>query len=381
MPFGHAGPTRIRPQGAVGLPGPEGPLPRLRRRSVSARRDRDGERVARGREGADEVIGEGARREQRAVEVDAHALPSPSGCPGPQETEAVATVPAGHIGEDGPQRAVGLDRDLERVLLPVHREGDLPPSPRPRSTPSALATRTARSAYGRKVPDSVQRGSYGWPRWSRRRGGPVIPGRSPVPPTALRDGGPPDAARPARPGSRRWVRGPRRAGSSPVRGACRRRRRRPRGGREDHLVAVLVPETGDGRNSPFRVVGEPVGSGQGERAVRGGDATTRPSCHRCHSRTASGPPPPCSCCCASVLMRSTFPYRLRQAEVRPQRGADVFGAERAALRDERTTRSTTSSRPRPSRPKEDGTYNRILKKWGTTESAIETSEISPPELK
>ncbi|WP_097986080.1 ABC transporter substrate-binding protein [Streptomyces sp. f150] len=33
------------------------------------------------------------------------------------------------------------------------------------------------------------------------------------------------------------------------------------------------------------------------------------------------------------------------------------------------------------RLKEDGTYDRILKKWGTTESAIETSEISPPELK
>ncbi|MER6016600.1 ABC transporter substrate-binding protein [Streptomyces anulatus] len=33
------------------------------------------------------------------------------------------------------------------------------------------------------------------------------------------------------------------------------------------------------------------------------------------------------------------------------------------------------------RLKEDGTYDRILKKWGTSESAIETSEISPPELK
>ncbi|MEU4614720.1 ABC transporter substrate-binding protein [Streptomyces umbrinus] len=29
----------------------------------------------------------------------------------------------------------------------------------------------------------------------------------------------------------------------------------------------------------------------------------------------------------------------------------------------------------------DGTYDRILKKWGTTGSAIEKSEISPPELK
>ncbi len=29
----------------------------------------------------------------------------------------------------------------------------------------------------------------------------------------------------------------------------------------------------------------------------------------------------------------------------------------------------------------DGTYDRILKKWGTTESAIDRSEISPPELK
>ncbi|MEU0851393.1 ABC transporter substrate-binding protein [Streptomyces flaveolus] len=29
----------------------------------------------------------------------------------------------------------------------------------------------------------------------------------------------------------------------------------------------------------------------------------------------------------------------------------------------------------------DGTYDRILKKWGTTESAIPRSEISPPELK
>lgn len=33
------------------------------------------------------------------------------------------------------------------------------------------------------------------------------------------------------------------------------------------------------------------------------------------------------------------------------------------------------------RLKEDGTYDRILKKWGTTESAIRASEISPPELK
>ncbi|MGX1953547.1 ABC transporter substrate-binding protein [Streptomyces anulatus] len=33
------------------------------------------------------------------------------------------------------------------------------------------------------------------------------------------------------------------------------------------------------------------------------------------------------------------------------------------------------------RLKEDGTYDRILKKWGTSESAIEASEISPPELK
>ncbi|MFD9849902.1 ABC transporter substrate-binding protein [Streptomyces parvus] len=33
------------------------------------------------------------------------------------------------------------------------------------------------------------------------------------------------------------------------------------------------------------------------------------------------------------------------------------------------------------RLKADGTYDRILRKWGTTESAIETSEISPPELK
>ncbi|MFJ1594612.1 ABC transporter substrate-binding protein [Kitasatospora albolonga] len=33
------------------------------------------------------------------------------------------------------------------------------------------------------------------------------------------------------------------------------------------------------------------------------------------------------------------------------------------------------------RLKEDGTYDRILEKWGTTESAIETSQISPPELK
>ena len=31
--------------------------------------------------------------------------------------------------------------------------------------------------------------------------------------------------------------------------------------------------------------------------------------------------------------------------------------------------------------KADGTYDRILKKWGTTGSAIETSRISPPELK
>lgn len=31
--------------------------------------------------------------------------------------------------------------------------------------------------------------------------------------------------------------------------------------------------------------------------------------------------------------------------------------------------------------KEDGTYDRILKKWGTTGSAIKTSQISPPELK
>ncbi|MFC9946879.1 ABC transporter substrate-binding protein [Streptomyces pratensis] len=31
--------------------------------------------------------------------------------------------------------------------------------------------------------------------------------------------------------------------------------------------------------------------------------------------------------------------------------------------------------------KEDGTYDRILKKWGTGKSAIETSQISPPEIK
>lgn len=30
--------------------------------------------------------------------------------------------------------------------------------------------------------------------------------------------------------------------------------------------------------------------------------------------------------------------------------------------------------------KEDGTYDRILKKWGTSESAIEKSQISPPEI-
>ncbi|MFJ3703530.1 MULTISPECIES: ABC transporter substrate-binding protein [Streptomyces] len=31
--------------------------------------------------------------------------------------------------------------------------------------------------------------------------------------------------------------------------------------------------------------------------------------------------------------------------------------------------------------KADGTYDRILKKWGTSESAIRTSQISPPEIK
>ncbi|WP_327120108.1 ABC transporter substrate-binding protein [Streptomyces sp. NBC_01341] len=31
--------------------------------------------------------------------------------------------------------------------------------------------------------------------------------------------------------------------------------------------------------------------------------------------------------------------------------------------------------------KEDGTYDRILKKWGTGESAIESSRISPPEIR
>lgn len=31
--------------------------------------------------------------------------------------------------------------------------------------------------------------------------------------------------------------------------------------------------------------------------------------------------------------------------------------------------------------KEDGTYDRILKKWGTEKSAIETSQISPPEIR
>ncbi|WP_424921691.1 ABC transporter substrate-binding protein [Streptomyces sp. wa1] len=31
--------------------------------------------------------------------------------------------------------------------------------------------------------------------------------------------------------------------------------------------------------------------------------------------------------------------------------------------------------------KADGTYDRILKKWGTAESAIRTSQISPPEIK
>ena len=30
---------------------------------------------------------------------------------------------------------------------------------------------------------------------------------------------------------------------------------------------------------------------------------------------------------------------------------------------------------------EDGTYDRILKKWGTRASAIEKSRISPPEIK
>lgn len=29
----------------------------------------------------------------------------------------------------------------------------------------------------------------------------------------------------------------------------------------------------------------------------------------------------------------------------------------------------------------DGTYDKILKKWGTSESAIEKSQISPPEIK
>ncbi|MDG4864279.1 ABC transporter substrate-binding protein [Streptomyces sp. T-3] len=33
------------------------------------------------------------------------------------------------------------------------------------------------------------------------------------------------------------------------------------------------------------------------------------------------------------------------------------------------------------RLKEDGTYDRILKKWGTSASAIEKSQVSPPELK
>lgn len=33
------------------------------------------------------------------------------------------------------------------------------------------------------------------------------------------------------------------------------------------------------------------------------------------------------------------------------------------------------------RLEQDGTYDRTLKKWGTIESAIEASEISPPELK
>ncbi|MFI6643408.1 ABC transporter substrate-binding protein [Streptomyces sp. NPDC050504] len=33
------------------------------------------------------------------------------------------------------------------------------------------------------------------------------------------------------------------------------------------------------------------------------------------------------------------------------------------------------------RLKQDGTYDRILKKWGTTPSAIEASRISPPEVK
>lgn len=31
--------------------------------------------------------------------------------------------------------------------------------------------------------------------------------------------------------------------------------------------------------------------------------------------------------------------------------------------------------------KADGTYDRILKKWGIDESAIETSRISPPEIR
>ncbi|MGW1375873.1 ABC transporter substrate-binding protein [Streptomyces sp. NPDC002446] len=33
------------------------------------------------------------------------------------------------------------------------------------------------------------------------------------------------------------------------------------------------------------------------------------------------------------------------------------------------------------RLREDGTYDRILKKWGTSPSAIKTSQISPPEIK
>lgn len=184
-------------------------------RSGSAPRlDGDGKGVAGGREGADEVVGEGARRQQGAVEVDRHAAVL-GRRRGPQEAEAKAAYPAGGVGEDRPERAVLLDRDLSTVTwrvcsVPSASKAISPPRPSPRSTPSAFSTRTERVAsYGRKVPVSAQRASYGVASMARKVFRAAESGSSPVPPRALRGSARPAAARRVRRGRSRPRRDPR----------------------------------------------------------------------------------------------------------------------------------------------------------------------------
>ncbi len=277
MPFGHAGPIRTpapgsrRAAGGRGSGG-SGKTARVRRPGGSApRRDRHGEGIARGRKGAEEVVREGARRQQRPVEVDAQAA-VPGGRPGAQQAEAVAAVPAGGVGEDGPERTVLLDRDLERVLVPVHREGQLPAEPEPPLGPvrvrhpdvPLLGVRPERPPHhpGRVVRGGVD-GREGVPRGCVRVEVPYRPEpfaadhhQPPVPerhPGVI--GGAAVRAEPDLAGQRLAV------DNDAV----------PGGGGQHHRVTVLAPLPRDGRNSPFRVVGEPVGSGQGERAVGGRD--------------------------------------------------------------------------------------------------------------